>query len=289
MQGGATARMLPDGARLHLNHGPIDLIVEAFGADDEVGLAYDQAGRRFADILPVLAGEIDLLRRALARPRVIPEGPVARRMMESAWPHRELFVTPMAAVAGAVADEILAAMTAGRIVTRAYVNNGGDIAFHLTPGESLTAGMVGNYHLPAIDSTARLSHEAPARGIATSGWKGRSHSFGIADAVTVLARNAAAADVAATLIANAVDADHSAIERIPAQDLDPDSDLGARPVTVAVGRLDSDTVSAALDAGTAAAERLERAGLICAAVLVLQREMRVVGGGPAGLIARRAA
>ncbi|MHA1108468.1 MAG: UPF0280 family protein [Alphaproteobacteria bacterium] len=289
MQGGAEAQILPDGRRLHLNHGPIDLIVEAFGAGDEIHSSYRQASARFADILSVLAGEIDLLRRAVARPRVMPEGPVARRMMEAVWPHREVFVTPMAAVAGAVADEVLAAMISGRTLTRAYVNNGGDIAFHLTPGQSLTAGVVGDYHLPAIDSTARLSHESPVRGIATSGWKGRSHSLGIADAVTVLARDAAAADAAATLIANEVNADHPAIERIPAQGLDPDSDLGSQTVTVAVGELDPETVSTALNAGIAAAERLERAGLICAAVLVLQGELRVAGDGPNGLLARRAA
>ena len=34
----------------------------------------------------------------------------------------------------------------------------------------------------------------PHRGVATSGWRGRSHSLGIADSVTVVARNAAAAD-----------------------------------------------------------------------------------------------
>ena len=289
MAAGAEARLLPDGRRLHLNHGPIDLIVEAFGEAEEVRLAYDQARHRFADILPVLASEIDLLRRAVAAPRHQPEGPVACRMMDAVWPHRDVFVTPMAAVAGAVADEVLAAMTAGRMPTRGYVNNGGDIAFHLTPGESLTAGVVGDYHLPAIDATAALTYDAPVRGIATSGWKGRSHSLGIADAVTVLARDAASADVAATLIANAVDADDPAIGRTPAEDLDPDSDLGDRLVTTAVGPLDADTVSAALQSGVVAAERLERAGHICAAVLVLQREMRVVGEGPAGLIARRAA
>ena len=43
------------------------------------------------------------------------------------------------------------------------------------------------------------------RGIATSGWRGRSFSLGIADAVTVLAATAAEADAAATVIANAVD------------------------------------------------------------------------------------
>ena len=87
------------------------------------------------------------------------------------------------------------------------------------------------------------------RGVATSGWQGRSHSLGIADAVTVLARCAAVADAAATLIANAVDVDHPGIRREPARVLDEDSDLGDRPVTVAVPALDPETIDAALDAG----------------------------------------
>ena len=115
------------------------------------------------------------------------------------------------------------------------------------------------------------------RGIATSGWAGRSQSLGIADAVTVLARTAAAADVAATLTANAVDADHPAIVRRPARDLDDDSDLGDRLVTVDVGDIDGAAIETALDAGARAAEAMRRDGLVEAAVLMLKGEIRVVG------------
>lgn len=282
---GATTRLLADGRRLHCSHGPIDLIVEAFGAPGEIAASYEQAAARFPDILPALAGEIDLLRSPLGAARPRPAGPVARRMVAACWPHRTQFVTPMAAVAGAVADEMLAALVAGRDLAKAYVNNGGDIAFHLAPGEILTAGLIGDYHLPAIDATCALAADQPARGIATSGWKGRSFSLGIADAVTVLARDAAGADVMATLIANAVDADHPAIERAPARTLDPDSDLGGRLVTTGVGALDGATVAAALAGGLGAADAALRGGHIQAAVLVLQGEFRVAGAVPAGLVA----
>jgi hypothetical protein len=278
---------LPDGRRLHLHHGPIDLIVEAFGARREVEAACRQAADRFPNILPTLVAELDRLRQPVAAPRWSPDGPVAARMVESCWPHRAIFVTPMAAVAGSVADEILAALTAGRTLERAYVNNGGDIALYLSPGASLTAGLVSDYHLPAIDATCAISSDMPVRGIATSGWKGRSHSLGIADSVTVLAGNAAAADVAATLIANAVDADHPSVERAAARELDPDSDLGCRPVTVAVGDLDDDTVARALDAGASVADGMVRAGHITAAVLVLRQRFRLAGTPPAGLVDRQ--
>ena len=286
---GPQIAMLPDGRRLHFNHGPIDLIIEAFGARAEVEAAYRQAAARFPDILPTLVEELVLLRRPVTEPRWEPRGPVARRMVAACWPHKAVFVTPMAAVAGAVADEMLAALRAGRTLEKAYVNNGGDIAFHLTPGASLTAGLVADYSLPEIDATCALRFDQLARGLATSGWRGRSFSLGIADSVTVLADDAAAADAAATLIANAVNVDHPAVARVKACDVDPDSDLGERLVTADVGKLDDGSVDAALDAGLATAESMARAGLIRAAVLVLQGQVRVAGAMPAGLVSPRAA
>ena len=119
----------------------------------------------------------------------------------------------MAAVAGAVADEICAAMAAAGDLDRAYVNDGGDIALHLTPGTAITAAIAARAGLP---DRVTIAHADPVRGIATSGWRGRSFSLGIADAVTVLARTAAEADAAATLIANAVDLPgHPAVARAP--------------------------------------------------------------------------
>ena len=276
MPGAARMALLPDGRRLHLQHGPIDIVAEAFGEKAEVEAAYRQAGACFATILDDLVAELALLRRPLAHARPKLAGPVARRMLSACWPHRTQFITPMAAVAGAVADEVLAAMTGGRRLTRAYVNNGGDIAVHLSPGTSFSAGVVNDADRPGLDDRITLSADQLARGMATSGWRGRSLSFGIADAVTVLAESAAAADAAATLIANAVTFDHPAIERAPASTLREESDLGTRLVTVAVGPLPADARAAALDAGLAAARAMQVVGLIESARLALQGETRTV-------------
>lgn len=267
-----------DGAsrRLHLQHGPIDLVIEACGAD--AARAYEQAVARFQDILSVLVAELVELRQPLGAAHPLFRGPVARRMAAACWPYREVFITPMAAVAGSVADEILAAMLNGTELSRAYVNNGGDIAFHLAPGESLRAAVVCNPDLPQLDAIATLSAAQPSRGIATSGWRGRSFSLGIADAVTVLAESAAQADAAATIIANAVTVDHDAVERRPAHALRDDSDLGASLVTVSVGTLPIFAINEALSAGVARAQDLRRSGLIQAAFLSLQGESRIVGG-----------
>jgi ApbE superfamily uncharacterized protein (UPF0280 family) len=264
------AARFPDG-RLHLQHGPIDLIVEAFGAHEEVETAYRQAIDRFGDILPTLVRELPTLRRPVGDAYPLLRGPVARRMAEAVWPHRAVFITPMAAVAGAVADEMLQAMLAGRVLDKAYVNDGGDIAIHLAPGHSLRAGIFAE----ALDGAVLLTHDRPVRGIATSGRGGRSLSRGIADSATVLARAAAAADAAATLIANAVTIEHPAIERRPARALDPDSDLGDLPVTVAIGDLPRELVDEALDRGLAEARRLRCLGLIDSAAICLKGQWRL--------------
>jgi hypothetical protein len=273
--------LLPDGRRLHLQDGPIDLIVEANGTMEAAQAAYQAASRRFTGLLDELCDELPLL-RAPARPGACPlQGPVARRMHEAVAPYAaDGFITPMAAVAGAVAEAVLAAMTAAAPLSRAYVNNGGDIALHLAPGQSFTVGLVDRPDRPGLFGTTVLAAEDEIRGIATSGWRGRSFSLGIADAVTILATGAADADAAATVVANAVDLPgHPAIERIPARELQPDSDLGDRPVTRGIGPLAPAEIDAALAAGAAVADTLIARGLTRAAALHLAGETRAVGLG----------
>lgn len=285
---GPQARMLPDGRRLHLQHGPIDLVIEAFaGERKEIATAYAQIWARFQTVLDSLVEELPGLRQPVGRDYPEFAGPIARRMAAAVYPHAKVFITPMAAVAGAVADETMAAMIAGRDLERAYVNNGGDIALYLSAGQSFRAGVVDDQDHPSLNAVASVASSDPVRGIATSGWRGRSQSLGIADAVTVLAADAAAADAAATLIANAVNVDHPGIERRPAREVKDDSDLGDLPVTVAVPRLTVSAVENALAAGVAVAEAMREAGLIHAAYLSLQGRSCVAG--PVGrTIAREA-
>jgi hypothetical protein len=261
----------PDG-RLHLQHGPIEVIVEAWGERGEVEAAYSQAWNRFRSILDELVAELPRLREPVRDAYPLLRGRVAKRMAAAVWPHRAQFITPMAAVAGAVADELMEALVKGRNLRKAYVNDGGDIALHLAPGEHLRAGVVGDASHPAIDAEASVACDSPVRGIATSGWAGRSQSLGIADAATILGRTAAEADAAATLVANAVDVDHPAIQRRPARAVKEDSDLGERLVTVAVGSMPRALVHCALERGTAAARSMHARGLLEAAYLSLQGE-----------------
>lgn len=273
MSGPAAAR-LPDG-RLHFQHGPIDLILDAWGPEAERVAAFRQGWAFFRTVLDDLVAVLPRLRTPVTAPGpgAFAPGSVAARMLRATAPHAPAFVTPMAAVAGAVADAVLAEVVEGRRLIRAYVNNGGDAAFWLSPGTALTAA--GG---PGLRDRVEVRAESQVRGIATSGWRGRSHSLGIADAVTVLARSAAEADAAATLIANAVDLPgHPAIRRRPARALSAESDLGDRPVTVGVGTLTPGETGRALDAGQRVAERMLRNGLIAGAALWLQDRSVVVG------------
>ena len=269
-------RLLPDGKRLHLQDGPIDLIIGADGEQDQIARAFDVARIRFSTILDELCEELSLLRHPT---HYQPQGQVARRMWRAtADLARGQFITPMAAVAGAVAEEILYAMVTVAKMEKAHVNNGGDIAIHLGPWTDYDIGLVDRPEDPSLFSKAHIDWTDAVRGIATSGWRGRSFSLGIADAVTALAVTASVGDAAATLIANAVDLPgHPAILRVPANEIQPDNDLGKRPVTRGVGPLSSADVTEALDRGVAFAQDLVNNGTIIACALHLAGETRTVG------------
>lgn len=268
------AAMLSDGKRLHLQHGPIDLIIEANGNPDQVSRAYAAARARFETVLGVLADELPTLRTLMPEAGLDVSGPVAQRMAAVVRPFWSSKVTPMAAVAGSVADEMLHAICAGVELSRAYVNNGGDIALHLADGET--------FSIASANGPVAVHSTDPVRGIATSGWRGRSFSFGIADSVTVLAATAAQADIAATLIANEVDLPRSIkVRRAPAAALYPDSDLGQRRVTVEVAQLTAREVNTALARGLEFAGQLQMRGLIVAATLGLNDEIRTLEAGSA--------
>lgn len=273
------AILLEGGKRLHLQHGPIDLIIGAEGARENARrAAFAAACERFDTVLTGLVAELPLLRKPLRPTSRRPSDVIGQRMVNAAMPHCETaFLTPMIAVAGSVADAVLEAMCKATTLRRAYVNNGGDIAVHLAAGEVFSIAMA--EHGGADLGRIRIAGEQNIGGVATSGAKGRSFSFGLADSVTVLASSAAEADVAATLIANAVNLpDHPGVRREPANELSPDSDLGNRKVVVHVPVLGPREVRTALEAGRACAQSMLDRGLIAGAALFLQGAQAVAGG-----------
>ena len=286
--------------RWHFQHGPIDIVIGADGNATAVEAAHTAAWQRFETVLGELVHELPLLRAPVAGPCAL-QGVIARRMWLACRAVRSGFITPMAAVAGSVADELIGCYRREG-VARAWVNNGGDIALHLAPGQSLRVGLFADLARfdaaaardaigggLAVDGAFELHSPLPVRGVATSGWRGRSFSLGIADSVTVLARTAAQADAAATVVANAVNLDDPRIQRRPACELKDDSDLGAIPVTVNVPALDPESVRRALSAGVSAAHDLQSRGLLWSAVLVCQGQLATVDNRDAAAVLGAAA
>ena len=282
----ATRQALSDG-RWHFQHGPIDIVLQIDGDSNACEHALQTAWQRFETVLPELVREWPGLRRPvdeLHDHRF--DSVVAQRMHQAtsalAWASPEGFITPMAAVAGSVAQEVLQALAMPG-VDRAYVNNGGDIALHLQGGEWRIGVVSQLAQALATDAASELvtdghfviSAEMPVRGVATSGWGGRSFSFGVADSVTVLAATAAQADVAATLIANAVNVQHPSIQRRPANSLRDDTDLGERMVTVDVPSLPAALIQDALQLGLDCARGLQVRGQLHAAFLCCQGQVAV--------------
>ncbi len=265
--------------RLHLNHGPIDLVIGVWGDKDHQSTAFAAAQSRFATILDELVSELETL-RCRYDPAQEFSSPVARRMQAAIAPFgNQHFITPMAAVAGAVADEIMDEMRQAALLSRAFVNNGGDIAVHVEDAKTLTIGLINRPEpeFAAIQGNAHIDAASGIGGIATSGRHGRSFSLGIADSATALAANAASADAAATIIANHVNINSDFISRTPAHQLDPDSDLDDLLVVTNIGDLSSAQISDALDNGAALATNFYQINSIIGAHLKLAEATRTIG------------
>ncbi|MFZ2650727.1 MAG: UPF0280 family protein [Burkholderiaceae bacterium] len=266
------------GGRWHFQHGPIDCVIGAEGEALAVAHALDVTWVRFQGVLVELVAELPALRANLgAGEGKDVAGPIARSMVAACRPYADqgLFVTAMAAVAGSVAQDLIGHFVRPG-VRRAYVNNGGDIALHLAAGEAFDIGLVidPGHAGCGVDGQFRIDAASGVRGVATSGWRGRSLSRGIADSVTVLAATAAQADAAATMIANAVNVDDVRIVRAPADSVRDASDLGELLVTLDVPALPASLVAQALAAGAAFADREIAAGRVLAAALCLQGQVR---------------
>ena len=284
MSGRAQAALLPDGRRLHLQHGPIDIIAEAFGDPAEARPRLSAGGGALRD------------RAERAGGRARAAAPAGRRRFAASARGRGR--APHGG--GGLAASRAFRHADGRGRRRGRRRGAGGAAgrparcarpMSTTAATSRCSSPPARACGPAWSptrtrprSTGGSCSATPcrSRGVATSGWRGRSFSLGIADAVTVLAASAAVADAAATMIANAVDCDHPAIRRAPACHLRDDTDLGDLLVTVEVGALPEPAIEQALERGAAHAAALRRAGLIWAASLMLAGRVRTVGGAPAG-------
>ncbi len=207
--------------------------------------------RRLADFQKYLKLPVTELPDRGRRPAVVVRATEAVRAVAEVT---GVALTPLAAVAGAVADEVAdAAVRFG--ADRVVVNNGGDVALRLGPGQEVTVGLPLRPGGP-LWHRLLIRHDQGGGGVATSGWQGRSFSPGVADQSSVWGETAALADAAATALAGLTTVDAAGVRRLPASTLDPDTDLGSTQVTVDVSGLSRQDADAALSSGEAAAREM---------------------------------
>ncbi|MCF8031509.1 MAG: hypothetical protein K9K66_02065 [Desulfarculaceae bacterium] len=261
--------------------GPMTLSISVWADGRPRPVMAAQAARAALRCLAVLADFQGYMRR---RVRQLPAGrPLPSVVARAAEACRAVDknLTPLAAVAGAVADQVAdAALALG--ADKVVVNNGGDVAIRLAPGQSLGVGLrpgaaqdeepaplLGRLHLEASDGVG---------GVASSGWHGRSLSSGVADLATAWSSSAALADAAATALGNAAQASGAA-NTVPARKLDPASGLGSQAITDSVNRLGPAQRATALNSARLSARALHDRQLISGCVVMVQGDTLLLDRG----------
>jgi len=260
--------VLQGGRAVLAENGPLRLVIQAFsGTVAEIELA-KEAGEYAFDCLARVAADLQHLRKRHCLIETVLHDEIANVMLESVRRIGDEDLTPMAAVAGSIAD-FVADWLFARNVTKVIVDNGGDIAIRLKPGESARVGLRPVIECLEVTHLIHLAAKYPSWGVTTSGMGGRSLTRGIASAVTVFANNASVADAAATAIANSCFAEDENILQIPAKMVDPNTDLGDMLVTFSATGLRETTVITALENGLKKAKIIQQRGDIRGALIAV--------------------
>jgi uncharacterized protein len=238
--------------------GPMTLSVAAWAGGKPRPVMAARAAARALELLAQLSdfqlylkqSALDLPRRGRL-PAVVARAAEACRLVAGAGGVR---LTPLAAVAGAVADQVAEAAW-GLGADKVVVNNGGDLALRLAPGRRLRVGLP-LFPGGPLGHRLTVSGGDGVGGVASSGWPGRSFSPGVAEQVAVWGADGALADAAATCLAGACQVDSPRVTRVPAVELDPGTDVPELLVTTGVGDLSEDEARQALASGEAMARRL---------------------------------
>jgi uncharacterized protein len=195
--------------------------------------------------------------------------PLALKMIASIRAVGDADLTPMAAVAGTIADAV-ADFLFERGMTRVLVDNGGDVAVRCCDGAPVTVGIRPQVESKSISHAIVLGPERTAWGIATSGLGGRSLTRGVLEAATVVAADASLADAAATAVANASYVEDSAVVQVAAEAIDPRTDIAGLRVTAGVGPLPESIKNQAVHHAIRRAEKLIDDNIVLGAFVACQ-------------------
>ena len=256
--------------RVFLNYGPVQMTLMArahgLAMTEQLKEAAEYVIKLLADLAEVQDNAKDVSTLGEANLSAYPLS--LRLMVEAVLEAGDWTLTPMAAVAGTFAD-LAGDWLVERGASKVMINNGGDIAIRLLGEEKTKLGLTPSIEALGYSHVLNLAADDGIGGVATSGFGGRSFTKGIASAVTVVARTARVADACATLIANHCFVEDPEILRMPAEQLDPNTDISGHLVTVKIGKLSPQTKKKALENGLRKAIELRAQGRIHGAVLFL--------------------
>lgn len=260
-------RTLEDG-RVFVDYGPSSMVITARRGDEWLSGLAASAFPLIRDALAEIARSLPLLRRYPKDADFSPLTGLPRIMAEAVLAVGEPTLTPMAAVAGTVADRV-ADWLLERGADVVAVNNGGDIALRLGPGRQLRMGILPDLD-GAISQVVTIRGEDGIGGVCTSGLGGRSLTRGIASSVTVFSRRCAQADACATHIANSSYVASPRVFTCPAGELEPESDIADLTVVRAVDRLEDGELRQGLEQVRQEAERQRQKGNLLFAAADIQ-------------------
>jgi len=257
--------------------GPMRLVIRAWKmGQPQIGVAR-RAAEKSIIYLEQIASCRSLLSRAVPEIVSWPEADLAVQMITSVRAIGDGDLTPMAAVAGTMADAV-ADWLAAQKMDRVIVDNGGDIALRLKAGQTAIVGIRPRIDSRLVSHVLNIDASQPGWGVTTSGVGGRSLTRGIASAVTVLAANASVADAAATAIGNACFVEDEGIVQLPADSLDPNTDIAGLSVTAKVGELPPEKIFQAIESARQKTELLSQRKIIRGAFIALQNEFAISDG-----------
>jgi len=256
--------------KLFIENGPTNIIAEAFSSEKiEI---YNLICEYSSKFLKDLSLEIRTLKKPTSHKNEF-VSEIANTMFNSTKLFLPNFITPMASVAGSISELLLLKVLEEFEVKKMYINNGGDISLYITKDEKFNFSVGGE-----TSFVVEYADTDGLGGIATSGWKGRSFSMGIADSVTVIAEKASIADAAATIICNHIDLKNSKkIKKTIANNLYEDTDLNNKLITVSVENLTETEIRQAISMGKIISEYYISKKFIKAVIINLQDNILILG------------
>lgn len=255
--------------QVFVDFGPVSMVITASRNGEGDTQLCRAAFPVIAACLEDLRPSLEMLRRYPPQVELEQLAGAGETMARAVLRTGDPWLTPMAAVAGTVADAVADFLFA-QGAEKVTANNGGDIALRLAPGQSLGLGVLYDLERGGVDRVVHLTAEKGVGGVATSGLGGRSLTTGIASGVTVFSCRCAQADALATLLADRSCIDSPAVHTRLAGELDPDSDIADLPVVVSVEPLSREEKERALEQVLREAEEQYRRGNLLACIATVQ-------------------